>query len=360
MGTATPGSTPDMPIRRRARLPGVERSAWRHAFDPTVLLLLTLLPLAVQNGYDLRVLSLAWLYGILAMGVVVSYGYAGIPNMSQGTLYGVGAYAGANLMTHAGMPFVLAMALSAVITAAVGGVLGATALRVRGNYWWLVTIAFTQVMFIVFNSWGSVTGGVNGFIGIPLATIGPVRFQSNTSFYYLGLAAIAVVYLIYRRVCRSRVGTAMMAVRMDETASRGLGISPGALKIASMALAGLGAGVAGVCLDSITGYINATTFSLTFSFNMMLFAIVGGISSLRGAVVASVVLTYITTQVSALVNYQLFIFGGAVLIALFARLYLQRDGAKPVWRTALRRVRRTDTGSEQALAALTDRKETTV
>ncbi len=309
---------------------------FRHGFDPLVFVALVLVPFVLSNGYALRVLSLGWMYGILAMGVVVSYGYAGIPNMSQGTLYGVGAYAGANLMTHAGLPMLLAMILSGLITAVVGGLLGATALRVRGNYWWLVTIAFTQVMFIVFNSWTSVTGGENGFIGIPLGTIGSLRFQTMKSFYYLGLGAVAVTYVIYRRVCRSRVGTAMVAVRLDETASRGLGLSPGALKIAAMALAGLGAGVAGVCLDTITGYVDAQSFSLTFSFNMMLFAIVGGIMSLRGALVAAVLLTYITTEISALVNDQLFIFGGAVLIALFMRLYLQHDGRRSLWRSVLR------------------------
>lgn len=316
----------------------------RHASDPVALLLLVLLPLFVQSGFVLRVLSLSWLDAILAMGVVVSYGYAGIPNMSQGTLYGFGAYAAANLMTHMGLSFVPSAIIGAVVAAAVGGLLGATALRVRGNYWWLVTIAFTQVMFIVFNSWTPVTGGEGGFIGIPLAKIGGLTLQSFTSFYYLGLVALAIVYVVYRRVTRSRVGSAMIAVRSDETAARGLGISPGAIKIASMVLAGFGAGIAGACLDSVTGYIDAQTFSLTFSFNMMLFAIVGGIGSLRGAIIAAVALTYVTTEVTSLVNYQFFIFGGTVLIALFVRLYL--GGKSPL--TELRRRLRLVYGAERA------------
>lgn len=317
----------------------------RHAFDPAALVLLILLPLVVQSGFVLRVLSLSWLDAILAMGVVVSYGYAGIPNMSQGTLYGFGAYAVANLMVHSGLSFVPSAIIGAVIAAVVGGLLGATALRVRGNYWWLVTIAFTQVMFIVFNSWTVVTGGEGGFIGIPLARIGGLTLQSFKSFYYLGLAALVVVYFVYRRVSRSRVGRAMIAIRSDETAARGLGISPGAVKIASMVLAGFGAGIAGACLDSVTGYIDAQTFSLTFSFNMMLFAIVGGIGSLRGAIIAAVALTYVTTEVTSLVNYQFFIFGGTVLIALFVRLYL--GGRSPL--TELRRRQARDAGGAAAI-----------
>jgi len=300
----------------------------RPSVDAVVVVVLVLVPFFVGGGYVLRVLSLGWLYAILAMGVVVSYGYAGIPNMSQGTLYGVGAYTAANLMMHAGSPFWVAVVGAALVAGLAGGLLGATTLRVGGNYWWLLTIAFTQTMFIVFNSWTPVTGGSNGFVGIPIATLGPFRFADNRSFYYLALALLGLVYFAYRRICVSRAGLAMQAVRADSVGARGLGISPGAMKICAMTLAGLGAGMAGAGIVSITGVINAQTFSLPFSFTTMLLAIVGGIMSLRGAVVAAVTLTYLTTEVAALVDYQLLIYGGAVVLVLMLRLYLARDSTR--------------------------------
>jgi branched-chain amino acid transport system permease protein len=142
-----------------------------HVLDGLVIVLALAAPL-VANGYVLRVVGLGCLYGTLAMGVVVSYGYSGIPNMSQGALYGIGAYLCANLLVHTGMPFLVALVVTALGTALAGGLLGTLSLRVKGSYWWLVTIAFAQVMNIVFSSWTSVTGGVAGFLGIPIASVG--------------------------------------------------------------------------------------------------------------------------------------------------------------------------------------------
>jgi branched-chain amino acid transport system permease protein len=307
---------------------GSRHAGWRAAIplpfvaDGAVVAVALALPLFVSNGYVLRVLALGCIYGALAMGVVVSYGYAGVPNMSQGALYGIGAYLAANLMVHTSVPFLLVMLASGVGTAVAGGLLGTVALRIKGSYWWLVTIAFAEVMHIVFNSWTPVTGGVAGFLGIPIADVGPVKIDTQTASFYLGLGVVVVCYVVFTRWGRSRVGLAARAVRADETAARGLGLSPGALKITGLALAGFAGGLAGAALDAITGFIDATTFSIEFSITILLITVVGGLRSLRGALAAAVVLTYVTTEVSSLVRYQDFVYGGVVLVALFLRLYL--------------------------------------
>jgi branched-chain amino acid transport system permease protein len=288
--------------------------------DGVIVVLALLAPIAA-GGYVLRVVGLGCLYGTLAMGVVVSYGYGGLPNMSQGALYGVGAYLCANLLTHAGLPFLPAIVITALGTAVAGGLLGAVSLRVKGSYWWLVTIAFAQVMTIVFNSWTAVTGGVAGFLGIPIASVGAWEIKSEVSAYYLGIGIAIVAYVVYSRWTRSRVGLAATAVRADETAARGLGISPGAVKITGMALAGFGAGLAGSGLDAVAGFIDAPTFSVEFSVAVLIFAVVGGLRSLRGSLAAAILMTYLTTQVAGLAQYQSFIYGGVVLAALFLRLY---------------------------------------
>jgi branched-chain amino acid transport system permease protein len=307
-----------------AASPRAEKPSLHWGRRAVVLTVLLLAPLVVTDGYVLQVCSLGLLSAVLAMGVVVSYGRAGVPNMSQGTLFGVGAYMAANAMMHLHLPFPLAMLLGGVAGALVGALLGLTTLRVQGNYWWLITIAFTEVAYIVFNSWGPVTGGEGGLVGIPVATVGGVRIDGNRKYYYLGLVVTAVVYVVYRRFSHSRIGLATRAVGLDPLTSGGLGISPGGAKVTALALAGLGAGLAGACLPAITGYINAGNFSLTFSFSTMIFAIVGGLSGLEGSIVAAVGLTYLTSAITALVNFQLLIYGVVVLIALFLRLYLPR------------------------------------
>jgi branched-chain amino acid transport system permease protein len=320
----------------RLRRLASRNSPARGAVDGIALVILLCVPLVVSNGYDLHVVSLGWLYGTMALGVVISYGYVGIPNMSQATLYGIGAYVAGDLMIHLGWPFLAAALVGAAAAGVMGGFLGATALRVKGNYWWLITIAFTQIMFVVFNSWTSVTGGENGLLGIPAATIGSFQFLTNSSFYYLTLVILALVYMLYARFTTSRAGLAARATHADETAARGLGVSPGTIRVVVMILAGLGAGLAGAGIIAVTGFVDANSFSLDFSFQVMLFAIVGGITSLRGAVLASVLLTYLTTQITSLVNYQLLIFGGVVLAALLVRLYIgdRRRRSGPVGRAS--------------------------
>lgn len=320
-------------------------SAARGAVDGVALVVLLLVPLFVGNGYVLHVLSFGWIYATLALGVVISYGFVGMPNMSQATLYGIGAYVAGDLMIHLSLPFLLAAAAGAAAAAVGGLILGVTALRVKGNYWWLITIAVTQVMYVVFNSWTAVTGGENGLLGIPIARIGSFQFMTNADFYYLGLVLLAIVYGLYARFSTSRAGLAARAVHADETAARGLGISPGAIRVVVMGLAGLGAGLAGAGIIAVTGFVDANSFNLDFSFQVMLFAIVGGLTSLRGAVVASVVLTYLTTQITSLVNYQLFVFGGVVLVSLLVRLYV----ADRKW--ASFRTRRRETAMPEGMTA---------
>ncbi len=322
--TAPDGARSGTPPSRVAQMRRLiaRDSAARGAVDGVALVVLLFVPLFVGSGYVLHVLSLGWIYATLAIGVVISYGFVGIPNMSQATLYGIGAYVAGDLMIHFSIPFLLAAALGAAAAAVGGLILGATALRVKGNYWWLITIAVTQVMYVVFNSWSAVTGGENGLLGIPIASIGSFQFLTNGDFYYMGLILLAIVYALYARFTTSRAGLAARAVHVDETAARGLGISPGAIRVVVMGLAGLGAGLAGAGIIALTGFVDANSFNLDFSFQVMLFAIVGGLTSLRGAVVASVVLTYLTIQITSLVNYQLFVFGGVVLVSLLVRLYV--------------------------------------
>jgi len=292
---------------------------WRRRLSIAVLLIAA--PIVIHDGYVLQVVSLGWINAILAMGVVLSYGRAGVPNMSQGTISGIGGYAAADLMIHFGLPFPLALVGAALCGAFAGGLLGSTTARVKGTYWWLITIAFTQVMYIVFNTWTPLTGGESGLVGIPIASIGPLKIDSFRSYYYLGLVAMMCVYLVYALLNRSRAGIAIRAVGRDEVTAMGLGLAPTALRISAMTLAGIGAGIGGACFAVITGYISAGDFTLTISFQTMLFAIVGGITSLGGSIVASVALTYLTTAVASLVNDQLLIIGGVVLVALLARSY---------------------------------------
>lgn len=299
--------------------------AWRDArrlrsaaLGPLLLALVVAIPLVETDIFRLRVLTVAWLAGMLTVGATVSLGYGGLFNMSQGTFFGIGAYASAILLLKAGVAFELALLASVCVSALCGVLLAITALRVRGDLWALVSMAFTVALAVVFANWKPVTNGLDGYATGNVDVAG-FLLDTPVKVYYAGLVGLVVAVLVARRVRRSYLGRAMIAVRYDEPAASILGVTPAATKLLSMGLSGALAGMAGALLVATTHYINPASFDFLPSFNFTLYAIVGGVTSVLGGVVAAVVLTFATEAFRGLTEYRLMINGGVLVFAIFLR-----------------------------------------
>lgn len=294
--------------------------------------LLLLVPFFVTDVFAIRVLTVASILSILTLGLVVSFGYTGIFNMSQGTFFGIGAYLNAILVARVGIPFEAAMVIAALGTALLGGLVAITTIRVRGDYWALVSMAFTFAAISVFQSWTDVTGGNAGFVGIPRISLFGIDMFRGLGGYFVILVILALVYVFVYRVTRSFAGRAMLATSFDETASSMMGVSTSYFKIMSMVISSGIAGGAGGLLVAINQFIAPGDFDFIASFNIMLFVIVGGTTSLLGGVVATFLLTFVTEQFRNLADYRLAIFGFVLVIAVFVRA--------GVFAPAFRRLRR--------------------
>jgi branched-chain amino acid transport system permease protein len=301
------------------------------------LAVLAAAPLLVDDVYLLRVLTVCCLLSALAIGAVISFGYAGLPNVSQGTFYGIGAYVAAIAVTKHGIPFELAIVIAIAAAALLGAGVGLTTIRISGDYWWLVSMAFTVVVARALYVWEPVTGGVNGYVGIPEVSFLHIDLNTPTTFYYGGLFVLVIAFAASWSLVHSFVGRAFLAVNKDESAASMFGIWIPYFKVLALAFSAGLAGLAGAFLIAITGYIHPSGFDLTPSFNITLFAIVGGIRSLYGAIVATTLLTFITEEYRALVDYELLFYGGAVLLAIFVRAGVFEIVLAPV-RRALRRL----------------------
>jgi branched-chain amino acid transport system permease protein len=277
------------------------------------------LPGYSADYFFLHVLTVSWLLATLTVGLNVGIGYAGIFNMSQGTIYGVGAYIAAILVTRQGLPLEVAALGAMAVTGLLGWVLGLTTLRVRGDYWALVSMAFTLGAVKIFENWREVTGGRDGYVGIPRLAFFGLDLADSVRAYYVALAALAVVYVLVRRIGRSFAGRAMLATRYDDTAARMMGVSPAYFKLLAMTVTSAIAGFAGALLVGVNQLILPKDFSFLPSFNIMLFVIVGGLTSLGGAVVAATFLTYVTEQYRELTDFRLLILGTALTLAVFVR-----------------------------------------
>ncbi len=273
----------------------------------------------MSSQFQLQVLTVAFLNAALAGGLVVAFGYCGLLNLSHGTFYGMGAYATALLITDHGFSF-LSAALVAMAVGALGGLLlGAASLRISGDFFALVSLAFTGAMFEVMQDWTAVTRGREGFFGIPPVSVLGVSLDNFKSAYFAVLALLVVTYLVVRRFARTFAGRAMLAVRFDELAARAMGVNVPFTKLLAMAFSSALAGLAGAFLTATVLFIQPSDFDIISSFNISLWVIIGGMASLPGAVIVGGVLAFVTEEFRSLSDYRVGLMGVIVLAAVYFR-----------------------------------------
>lgn len=293
-------------LRLRPLLPAVALAAF------------ALFPFYEDSGFRLRIFTIIFLNGTLAMGLSMSLGFTGLFNLSQGTFYGVGAYATAILMTDYGVPFLPAAAAATFAAAIAGVLLGVTFLRTRGDYLALISFAFT-VAAVQMASNLEITGGKEGFTGIPTVGFLGLDIDSPERFYYMGLVLVVICYVALQRVAHSFAGRAMLAVRYDESAATMMGVNAPYYKLLSMAVGSAVAGLAGAFFTATSLYISPGSFDILPAFNIVIWVIVGGLASIAGAFIAAATLTFVEEEYRELANYRILILGSVMLFSVMLR-----------------------------------------
>jgi ABC-type branched-subunit amino acid transport system permease subunit len=247
------------------------------------------------------------IYVLLAIGLNVVVGWAGLLDLGFIAFYAIGSYTTAFLtgaLPHKPPSFLhlsplLAIPFAIVICLIAGVALGAPTLRLRGDYLAIVTLGFGEIIRITANNNpGNITNGPKGAFGIPHPTIhlGPIKFvwgQNNLQYWYLLLVLILVVVLLFRRLEASRLGRAWAAIREDEVAAQATGINTTRVKLLAFAIGASTSGVAGVFFASQIGYINPENFVLNNSILVVAYVVFGGMGSLPGAMAGAAVLTWL-------------------------------------------------------------------
>lgn len=272
---------------------GADRSLVRTRPQTVSLLLalavLVLLPLVASD----RWVSLGYAMFITAIAVIglqICTGYAGQVNLGQSAFMGVGAYACALFLHQPGMPILLALLMGGVCAAAFGALFGLTAARIKGFYLALTTIAAQAIFhFLILNLPSSWLGGAGGlhlekisFAGLPL--------ESDRAFYWLSLAALVVMTGGAFGIVRSRHGRAFQAVRDDDVAAGMMGIGVAATKVRAFLVAAFYAGVAGGLWAIALRHVSVEQFTLFNSIWMIAMMIVGGLGSIVGALIGTVLI----------------------------------------------------------------------
>jgi branched-chain amino acid transport system ATP-binding protein len=268
------------------------------------------------NGYWVFVIAAVALTAIAGVGLNVLIGLAGQISFGHVGFYAIGAYTVAILTTQAGLTPWIAMPLAALAAGASGFVLAIPALRVRGPYLAMVTIAFGFIVENVLVEWRGVTGGQNGIMGVPtLSLAGTASGERGVAVIAILVAAAAL--LGYWLLARGTWGHAIRAVRDSEVAAESVGIDPVVVKTAAFTLSAAMAGLAGGLFAPLAGFVTPSTFGFPQSILFVLVVLIGGAGSLLGPIVGALVVVLLPEMLSGLAEYRLLFFGALLLVVLW-------------------------------------------
>lgn len=305
---------------------------------PVLVLAAVLAPL-VLNQYLRFVVTLFFIYAVLALGLNVLLGYAGQFAFANAAFFGWGAYATALLQLHAGLPFAVALALGAVIAALVGAVVGLPALRLRGLYLAIVTLAFGEVTYWSMIHWSSLTGGASG-LRAPGPDFAALGIAPGLGMYYLCLLVAIALFAATWSIVHSRAGRALVAVRDFEIAAQALSVNLTRVKTAAFVLSAFYAGIAGGLHSATLRFVAPETFDLFQMVLQFAMVVVGGLGSVAGSALGAGLVLGLREWLRAAVSVQEILFGG-LLVACIVFLpgglvsVLHRPGSP--WREFLHR-----------------------
>jgi branched-chain amino acid transport system permease protein len=272
-----------------------------HLFWYGALMLLLIAAPWLAGEYLLAQLTFILIYSIAGLGLMLLVGYTGLFSLSHAAFFGVGAYTQA-VLTNAGMPFPLALAVSGGLSAAVGVVVSLPALRVKGIYLAMSTLAFGFIVEEILARWESVTGG-NAGMRLNKPTIFGWTLNSATEFYFLCLLITILATVCMLNLLRAPTGRAFVAIRDSEISAQSMGIHLARYKTLSFAIGAALAGIGGALYAHKMQSLSPEQFGITQSIDLLLMIVVGGLGSVHGVFLGAIFLIAMPQAIAILKDY---------------------------------------------------------
>jgi branched-chain amino acid transport system permease protein len=273
-----------------------------------VLALLAALPL-VGTSYAVNLVIEVLIFAIFAMSLDLLLGYTGLISFGHAAFFGVGAYAAVVLATQLGFGIWPALAAGVVLTAAVAAVIGYCCVQLSGVTFFMLTLAFSQLLFAVSLKWRSVTGGTDGTGGLGRPSILGWSFGDPTSFYYLILAFFVVSYVVLRRLIASPLGHVFIGIRENEPRMQAIGYRTRRFKLLAFVIAGAFGGLSGGLYAMFNGFISPESLYWTASGEVLIMVILGGAGTLTGPAIGAAIFLLMKNFVSTRTDHWMLIIG---------------------------------------------------
>jgi branched-chain amino acid transport system permease protein len=305
-----------------------------------VLLILPLTPLIGRRELDIAILVLT--YVMLGWGLNITVGLAGLLDLGYVAFFAIGAYAYALLSLAAGFSFWAALPVAGLCAALAGLLVGGPILRLRGDYFAIVTLGFGEIVRLIAINWSSLTGGSQGIAQIPrisffgiadfTASPDPGRHAFHQLFglsfdpqqrqifaFYVILALALAVNAFITRFRKLPLGRAWEALREDEIAAQSLGLNLQRIRLSAYAIAAAWGGCAGAFFAVRQGFISPESFSFLESAVILAIVVLGGVGSQLGVVLAAIVMIGVPEIVRSLAEYRMLAFGMAMVAIMIWR-----------------------------------------
>jgi len=315
------------PARDRWRLGGWAGPSWLQQRRSTAIAALAILgalifPLLGPDSYWIRVAGWVGLYAMLANGLNIVVGFAGLLDLGYVAFYGLGSYTFAILdSTHFNLhaSFLLGLCAAIAVTATAGVLLGIPVLRLRGDYLAIVTLGFGEMVYILLVNLDrpfNLTNGVNGIITIDKPSFFGFSFDDPVRFYYLIIVFLLLVVTVSHRLSKSRLGRAWVALREDETVAAAMGINTTTTKLWAFGLGASFAGAVGSISAAWQGSVFPDSFLFTESVLILSMVILGGMGSIPGAILGAAILVVIPELLRSLAVYRLLVYGLILMVMM--------------------------------------------
>jgi branched-chain amino acid transport system permease protein len=272
-----------------------------HLFWYSSLLVSLIFAPSVLPAYWSSLLTMAMIYSIVGLGLMLLSGFTGLFSIGHAAFMGVGAYTQA-VLTSMGWPFPVAIVCSMALSAAVGAVVGLPALRVRGIYLAIATLAFAFIVQEVFTRWESVTGGNRG-LTVGMINLFGWKTSSPIVFYYICLVLTILTTLGMLNLLRSATGRAFVAIRDSEISAQSMGVNLARYKTLSFAVSAALAGLGGALSAHMLRFISPDQFGIVQSIDLLLIVIIGGLGSVHGAFFGAIFLIASPQAISFAKNF---------------------------------------------------------
>jgi ABC-type branched-subunit amino acid transport system ATPase component/ABC-type branched-subunit amino acid transport system permease subunit len=271
-------------------------------------------PLLVGNAFHIHIAQTLLYTTIAVIGLNMLLGLSGQMSLGQAGFYAIGAYASALLTAKLGWPIAAGMLAGAALAGLAGCLVGLVALRTRGLYLAMATLAFGFMTEIAAQRWIDLTGGTMGVYGVPALDFGSAKMGKTYFLWVVGSVYLAV-QIASDYVMSSRIRRKLLALKENESAARTTGINVPLWRTTTFAVSSLAAGTAGVFFTHQNAYINSDAFTLSLTLTMLIATVIGGLGASWGPLIGTLITLMIAELIASLYDVS-FLVNGLILLGV--------------------------------------------